>query len=577
MALKAILLRKKLEGLRARMEGLTAKTQEHQAREAELAEALNEAATDEDIAAVEGLIEEFEQQRTAHQGEVDTLQGEIDQAEEELRTVEAAQPESPVAPNNNGPVAGQRKDESTMEINQRGGLPLTVEQRAYRGLTMEQRAAMLAREDVKEFLARARELLKEKRSVTGAELMIPTVMLDLIRQNIEDYSKLIRRVRFVQLKGRARQVIMGAIPEAVWTEMCAALNELFFSANMVELDGYKVGGYVAVCNATLEDTDGALMAELIVGIGASIGIGVDKSIVFGLGKKMPLGIATRLAQKTAPSDYPAKARPWVDLSQSNVITIPAGTTGLALFQAIATAAGNAKGKYSRGEKFWAMNETTYTALQVAAMSINAAGAIVSAQQGTMPVIGGDVVVFGDEIMPANTIVGGYGDLYLLAEREGTSIESSEHARFTQDQTVVKGSARYDGTPVIPEGFVAIGIGAAPVMTMPFAPDAANPAIAALAGLMVGGLTLAPTFSSGTKAYTTTTTNASDVISAIPAVGGTVELSVGGSELNNGAAVTWAEGANEVSVKVTNGDQSDTYTVTVTKSAAKAAAKSGGKA
>ena len=58
--------------------------------------------------------------------------------------------------------------------------------------------------------------------------------------------------------GKARQNVMGAIPEAFWTEMCGFLNELNINFNNVEVDGYKVGGYVAISNAVLEDSDIAL-------------------------------------------------------------------------------------------------------------------------------------------------------------------------------------------------------------------------------------------------------------------------------------------------------------------------------
>ena len=212
--------------------------------------------------------------------------------------------------------------------------------RAFGAMTMEQRSAFIQREEVQEFLTRFRATFAnapkgQQRAVTGGDLLIPTVVLDLVRQNIEDYSKLIRRVCFISVTGAARQPIMGTIPEAVWTEACAALNELNFAVNQTEVDGYKVGGYVAICNALLEDTDYALLSEVIIGIGAAIGIALDKAILFGTGIKMPVGIATRLAQASAPSDYPANARPWINLSQSNVITIPTGSaTGLTLFQQI---------------------------------------------------------------------------------------------------------------------------------------------------------------------------------------------------------------------------------------------------
>lgn len=62
------------------------------------------------------------------------------------------------------------------------------------------------------------------------------------------------------------------------------------------------------------------------------------------------------------------------------------------------------------------------------------------------------------------------------ERAGTSIAQSEHVRFVEDQTVFRGTARYDGMPVIAEGFVAIGIsGTKPTgNAVTFATDSANP-------------------------------------------------------------------------------------------------------
>lgn len=279
---------------------------------------------------------------------------------------------------------------------------------------------------------------------------------------------------------------------------------------------------------------------------------------------MPLGIVTRLAQTSKPSDYPKTAREWQNLSQSNIITIPAGTTGLAFFQKFIQAASAAKGRYSRGSKFWAMNEATYTAIQVEATNINAAGTIVSAMNGTMPVVGGDILVFSDNIIPDNTIIGGYGDLYLLAERAGTSVEYSDLPLFIQDQTVVKGTARYDGIPVIPEAFVVIGLGKAPALEMAFVPDVANPSVAALRSLAIGALALEPSFHPDTLEYTASTSNATNMISVVPTTGSLASVKVNGKKVQNGAAAAWEDGENTVSVMAANGDKTKTYTVAVTK-------------
>lgn len=463
MALKVLLLRKKLTEKQDALKELERAAESFEAREKELEADIEEAQTEEERSVVEEAVETFEAERKKSTDAQESLRGEIAELEKEIReTEETARQARSAGPT---PEPEKRKDDMTMN---------TAETRTrFFGMTAQQRDAFLAREDVKEFLQRTRELAQQKRAVSGAELLIPTVILDLLRETIGEYSRLIAHVNLRPVAGKARQTVPGAIPEAVWTEMCATLNELDISFNSVEVDGYKVGGYIAICNATLEDSDINLAQEIINMLGASIGYALDKAILYGTGTKMPLGIVTRLAQAEAPSNYPENARPWVNLSSTHILSLTAAkSTGIALFQNVLKAFGAAKSKYSRGVKFWAMNETTFNTLLSEALSVNASGAIVSGMQMTMPVVGGAVVLL--DFIPDNNIIAGYGDLYLLAERAGTSIAQSEHARFIEDQTVFKGTARYDGLPVIAEAFVVIGINAAtPTTSMTFAEDKAN--------------------------------------------------------------------------------------------------------
>ena len=77
-------------------------------------------------------------------------------------------------------------------------------------------------------------------------------------------------------------------------------------------------------------------------------------------------------------------------------------------------------------------------------------------------------------MPDNEIIGGYMDLYLLAEREGTTLEQSREVKFIEDQTAFKATARYDGKPVRGEAFVVVRYdNVAPVTSATFAADSAN--------------------------------------------------------------------------------------------------------
>ena len=337
-------------------------------------------------------------------------------------------------------------------------------------MSIDKRAALFAREDVNQFMETFRSAITEKRAISGAGLLVPPVFLDLLRENMIEYSKLIKHINYVSVSGEAVKPIMGTIPEAVWTDCCGKLNEVDLAFNVVHAACWKVGGFFAVCNADLEDSDIDLASELLIALGQAIGLAVDKAILYGLGTRMPLGVVTRLAQSSQPADYPSDARTWTDLHTSNIIKI--NKTGTELFQAILTDGAAAKGKYSRGERVWVMNETTYTYLKAQGLSINAAGAIVSGIDGTMPVAGGVVEVL--DFIPDYDVVSGYFDLYLLAERAGTRLTQSEHYRFVEDQTVFKGTARYDGQPAIAEGFVLLNVkNTNPTTTISFAPDTAN--------------------------------------------------------------------------------------------------------
>jgi len=461
MALKALLLKKQIDTKKKELDALRAKESEFATREAELTKAIDEVENDEQRSEIEELVSQYENEHAQWTDNKSDLEKQIGDLEAELSAEEAEQETEPKEEHKE-----ERKDDTTM-----------IKREVVPGMSIRDKlATYVTCEDVKSYLGEIRTCIKEKRALTNIGLTIPEVLLGLLRENVINYSKLYRHVSVRPVAGTARQLIMGNVPEAVWTDCCANLNELSLGFNDLEMDCWKVGGYFAVCNANLEDSDLDLAAELMTALGQAIGVALDKAILYGRNasgtQKMPQGIVSRLVQTEAPTGYPATARTWVDLHTTNIISIPASATDAALFKAIVTASGAAKGKYARGEKVWVMNETTYTALIANALTIDAGGAIVAGVNATMPVVGGIIEVLS--FIPDNVIIGGYFDLYTLAERAGTQFATSEHVRFLQDQTVFKGTARYDGAPAIAEAFVAIGLnGVTPNATMTFASDTAN--------------------------------------------------------------------------------------------------------
>lgn len=458
--LKKLLLSKKISDKRTALSELVKKDEDFKKRNEDLETAIKESTTEEEQAELGQMVDDLEAEETEHEDSKKSLEEEIRALEKELEELEEKDEKPVPAPGEEPKERKERKEVNFMKF------------RRFREMPMEQRAVIFERDDVKEFIQNVRSCMSQKRALTNVGLLVPEVFLGLIRENVIEYSKLWKHVNVVSISGNGREVIEGTYPEAVWTECCAILNELDLAFNDVEVDCYKVGGYIPVCNARLEDSDVDLADAILVALGAAIGFALDKAILYGTGTKMPQGVVTRLAQTEAPADYPATARPWVDLHTKNIKSIAAQETGAALISEIVKAFGNAKSKYSRGEKVFVMNDTTYTALAAATVVPTADGRLVSAVVDRMPVVGGIIEVLN--FIPDNVIIGGYFDLYLLAERKGITLAQSEHVQFIQDRTVFRGTARYDGKPAIAEGFVAVGIeGVTPNATMTFAPDTAN--------------------------------------------------------------------------------------------------------
>lgn len=471
--LKVLILRKKIDAANKKLEILKTKEEELNKRAAEIETAINEAAemsgTEEEIAEAQRTVEDeataFDEEKKALDSEKADLEKEIAGMEKELEEAEAEQDTEPA------PAAEKDPEERGEKIE------MANRMKFFRNMSLQDRNAMFEREDVKAYVAELRAVIREKREVKNAGLLIPEVFIGLLKENVFEYSKLYKHINVVSISGNGREVVQGKIGEAIWTECCANLNELEINFNDAEVDCFKVGGFVKVCNAVLEDSDVNLADAILDAIGQAIGLGLDKAILYGrntnAAQKMPLGVVSRLAQTSEPANYPATARPWEDLHTSNIITISAGVTGAALIQQITLASGAMKSDYSRGEIVWVMNRTTYTKIMAQTVATDAQGRIVSGVSDRMPVTGGIIEVLN--FIPDNTIIGGFFDLYLLAERDGAKFAQSEHAFFINDATVFKGTARYDGQPVIAEGFIVIGLeSTTPDATaVAFAPDVAN--------------------------------------------------------------------------------------------------------
>ena len=481
MALKQLILSRKIESKRSELEKAQAvkaeldeKRKALQTRESELEDAVREITeeTEETVKAeVEAAVSEFEAevaQVEADQAEADKnivdLQADIEELQGELDALNEKVEGEPA------PADEEAADESRAERK----VNTMYKTRSFAGRSAEQVRAIMSDNGVKTFISTVRAAMSEKRAITNAGLLIPDVLLGLVREEVARQSKLLPYVNHRYVGGTSRMNITGAIPEGVWTEMCANINDLTLAFHQVEVDGYKVGGYLAICNAVLEDADIDLAGEIVDAISGAIAKALDKAILFGTGTKMPVGIVTRLAQTSQPANWGTNAPDWTDLHTSNIqkLNIKA-SAGTSFFIPLVEKLAIAKPKYSGEGLFWAMNRKTHLDILAKALEFDSSAALVS-NTTLMPVLGGAIVEFDDTEMADYEIIGGFGGNYLLAERAEVKIASSDIPLFLADQTVFKGTARYDGQPLAGEAFVIVNYNNTDATTSAtFSPDDAN--------------------------------------------------------------------------------------------------------
>lgn len=468
MALKVLKLRQKLTIKRSALEALREARSALQQREAELEESIREATTDEDLQTVEQAVEQLETETQQNADAIAQLEAEIQTLQEELMAAEAPADD---------PVPEETDEKRTRKpgrIERRMNTMPQNRDATWQEMLMEQRSALLGKQENRDFLQRVRELRGQRRSVNGGELGIPTDFMPILRRRVADGSKLYRHVTVTQLRGTARQNIAGEVPEGIWFEMDGALSELDLDFTQLEMDGFAVGGFVAVPNALLSDDDDLQLAATVVDyIGKSIQKAFDKAAIYGTGSKTPVGIVTRLAATSKPSWWGAKQGDFTDLHSSHVLKLDLGSaSGVDFFRPLIAALGVADPTYSEGAPVWVMTRKTHLDIMSRALAFDAAAAMVAGVNDTFPVIGGTIEEYED--MPDYEIVGGYCSCYRVVEREGVSLDTSEHARFVENQTVFRGIARYDGKPAIGEAFVLVNYNNAnPTTSRSFARDAAN--------------------------------------------------------------------------------------------------------
>lgn len=426
MSLKQVMKAKQLNQRKSALEELMKRETELEKRSADLEAAIDEAQTDEEIATVEESIGQLETEKSQFEEEKSKLEGVIAELESELEEMNSK------APTNTQPTEVSERQKQT---SQGGELRMKENKFETRGQMIDR----LNQPEVREFYATVANAVNDKRALAGTDVVIPEAVINMIQQRLGDYSTLYNEVTVEQLNGTARIIMDGAIPEAIWTEMVDPVQELATGFSQTELDGWKVGGFIPVSNAILEDAMINLANFIETRLAMAIGKALDKAILVGTGAtgKQPQGIITALA--SVPTHNVNSDGSLGDIV-SKMALIDDGEDGVPVGEVIAV-----------------MKRSTYYS-QIAPQTFlpTSDGRLVIQTAQTPRLPDGTRVVFS-QYAPADKIIMGDFKKYLLGERRGVQLSVSTDVRFIEDQTVFKGTARYDGKPIYNDYFVVITI------------------------------------------------------------------------------------------------------------------------
>ena len=416
-------------------------------------------------------------------------------------------------------------------------------------------------------LAEAMKANDPKQALNGLDVVMPETVLDAVFDELQTAHPLLSHIQFVNTRGAIRMMMnTNGYQKAAWGQLCAEIvEELTSGFKEVDTSLLKLSAFMPVCKAMLELGPEWLDSFVRQVLYEAYANGLEAGFVSGDGNGKPIGMNRQVGDNVTVTGgvYPEKSAIAVsDLSPETIGNL----------LALMAVDPNGKARNVR-DVILVVNPVDYFQRIMPATTLM--GPDGSYRNDVLPYP--MAVIQTPAVDQGKAIIGiGYKYFGAAGAVKDGRIEYSDHYHFIEDERVylIKGYA--NGFPMDNNAFFVLDISSvqpAVWKVQQVAAPAAS-AVADLADLRIGGLTLSPAFSAATTTgYTAATTNATNTVTAIPAdANATVEITNEDAEeettrVVNGRAVTWGAGANTLTVKVTaaNGSATKSYVVTVTKS------------
>lgn len=435
-----------------------------------------------------------------------------------------------------------------------------------RELLAEQDTTVLAQRGVRQLTSKEKEYYEKvieamkspnpKQALNDVDVVMPETIIDSVFEELQTNHPLLSKLSATTVTGLTRMMMnTNGEQKAAWGKLTSKIiEELTSGFKEVDVTQDKLSAFLPVSKAMLDLGPAWLDNYVRQVLYEALANGLEHGIVNGAGKDQPIGMMRQVGEgvTVVGGEYPAKKAikmTALDMEQMGNVT--------------AIMARNDKGQARTvtGLILLVNPVDYYRRVLPATRMLTPDGVYVT----TLPV---DAEIIQSAQVPEGKAVYGMAPKYFLGvgmTRNG-KIEYSDEYRFLEDERVYLIKLYAHGFAKDNNAFQVLDITELqPVRFKVISETEKKIYSADLSDLKVGSLALSPAFDKETTAYTATTSNATNVITAVPeSATAEVGIKVGEAGVVNGAAATWETGTNTVTITVTDGEETKTYKVTVTK-------------
>lgn len=300
----------------------------------------------------------------------------------------------------------------------------------------------LAKEDSAErkFISDYVMAAMEKRAFEAGPQIIPESFMGILHDRTYKGSRLLPLVNVVNAKGKMKFLVDSKLPDFVWTEKCADIPELTLGAlGTLELDRYALGGYIAVCNAIIEDAMIDVADYLLDKMSAGRAKAIDLAILNGQGSaaNQPEGILTKVTNT-------ATATSIQELMDAEALVGALDTEDATM----------------DGAMTLVMNPADYyTVVKPATFVTTSNGQLVATDVENFRALPDGVSVVLTKRIPKGTGLLGYFKSYFWRNAMNETVMVLREIRALNRQTVFAIDGAHDGKVAFPDNFVKITISA----------------------------------------------------------------------------------------------------------------------